>query len=187
MTARALATLAVVAACGAAPGGDGGDDGPPPDARRVVVEPCTAGDLELGRCVGATGASCTGELGEARVFEPVAPGGEVDLVVGPQGAQMFVLAARTQGIAPGDPDDPASPDNPLIEIVAVVDGDVEVARYLGRAAFVPDAGGGDALVAPGLFVVADGAALAGRTLRAVGTLEDAVGARRCGELVFVAR
>jgi hypothetical protein len=155
-----------------------------PDAQHGDALPvCAANDLELGRCVTASGSPCTGAVGEGRAFAPFEPSDELASVVGPQGAEMFVLSARTTGIAPGDPGNPASPDNPEIHIVVITEGGAQIARYRGRTGFIVD---GEHQVAAGLFVVLDGEDHAGERLLAHGDLVDAAGARRCGEVTFTA-
>jgi hypothetical protein len=97
---------------------------------------------------------------------------------------MFVFSARTRDIEPGDPQDPASTANPLLEIRIVDAGGTLLAHYRARIAFA-DAGGG-LLEAVGLFVIIDGppGGLGGQVLEAIGTLTDAAGAQRCGTRVF---
>jgi len=164
--------------CSASPGTNA------PDARVVAVIPCTANDLTLGRCVTDASEPCAGLPNEVRRFEAMAPQEELSAILGPQGSNMFVLAARTTGIVPGDPIDPTHADNPLLEIVVVDDASSEIARYLGRAGFVDE---GTALTLAGLFVVVSDTVPVGRTLTAHGALTDAMGVERCGSLPFIAR
>jgi hypothetical protein len=143
--------------------------------------------LELGRCVAAaSGAPCAGGDGEAQAFVPLAPGDDMAMVRGPQGSIMFVFAARTVDIHPGDASDPASPDNPLVEILLDDDAGVLLARWRARVAFAPQ---GDLVTATGLYVVVDGLEdrLDGEPLRARAWLEDRAGELRCGTATFVAR
>ncbi len=181
-----LAASLVLASCGTDAGDDplrSADAGPPPDA--AVCR--DAGVLELGACRLTEGQTCQGRAGEERHFETLPEGGAMTIVLGPQGSTMFVFSARTAGIVPGDPAQPASPDNPLIEIQVFDDQAALVARYRGRAAFATDPGVGG-LTATGLFVVVDGPASAfiGRRLRAIATLTDRDHAVRCGGASFVA-
>ncbi len=175
-TALALA-LAPTAGCGRA-GPDATIDAPPRDP----PPPCAARDLELGRCQRDDGAPCTGALDEVRRFAPLAEGGPITVVTGPQGAWMLVFSARTAGIVAGDPGDPVDPDNPLVELVVSRAG-AEVALYRGRVGF---AAAGDQVEASGLFVITEDTSLVGQALVAHGRLTDVAGALRCGEVGFTA-
>jgi len=181
-------TPVVVAALLAAlaPACSGAGDGPPPiDAPpRDAPPPCQVQSLEIGRCQVPDGTPCIGDPVEVRTFAPLAPGGDVALVTGPQGASMLVFSIRTTGVVPGNPADPVDPTNPLVELVVAQAG-LEVAVYRGRAGLADDGGGN--LTAVGLFVIADGSGLADASLIAHGHLTDAAGAERCGEIDFVAR
>lgn len=187
--ARLLALACVLAgACGTHEAGNN----EPSDARlpRSDANPsCIASPtLEIGTCrVAGTADPCTGVAGELTEFVAVADGTAISMVVGPQGATMFVLAIRTSGIEPGDPANVTSPDNPTITITLVHEQGSEMALYRGRAAFE------DADVAPmvevnGLFVVVEGsiAELIGTHLTAHANVVDANGVTRCGALGFVA-
>ena len=56
-------------------------------------------------------------LGEGRdTFEARAPGETVSVFLGPQGGYMTFVAYRVTGIAPGNPGDPSSPDNPRAKV-----------------------------------------------------------------------
>lgn len=156
------------------------DAGPPPEA--CALEP----PLELGRCRDASdGTVCTGDVGEVRVFEPMPPEGDIAMVIGPQAATMFVLAARTTGIDPGNPADPRASDNPSLELtLSGADGE-HLSFYRGRSGF-SSGGEPDTWVQPSIFVVVDAGGLSGRSLEASATLRDASGRWRCGELAFVA-
>lgn len=169
------------------------DGGPPVDAYAEDVGALTLADgapcggaLELGRCGLVDGGICTGTPGEPSVFVPMRAGDAVPAVVGPQAATMLVLAARTRGIAPGDPSMPASRANPTVEIRAVDGAGSEVALYRGRTTFAIDPSDATLLVQPSFFVVVDGAASSlSSALTAHATLSDATGATRCGSLTFM--
>jgi len=174
-------------------GMDASPSRPPIDAAPIDAVPPTLaeggacdGPLELGRCELSTGGPCTGVPGEPAGFVAVAPGGTVPVVVGPQASSMVVLAARTRGIAPGDPASPASSANPTVEIHLLDAAGAELAAYRGRAAFVADPSDPTLLVQPAFFVIVDGAlsSLTG-TLVAQATLRDAAGVTRCGVLTFL--
>ena len=183
MTARA--GLVAVLALALAPGcGTGGGEAPVDAPPRDPPPPCAAQSMTLGGCATDAGGPCTGALGEVRRFAPLAAGGEVALVVGPQASTMLVFSARTTGITAGDVGDPASPANPRVELV-VARADLEVASYRGRIAFADDGAG--ALVAAGLFALTEGPSLAGQALVVHGRLVDVAGLERCGEVEFVAR
>ena len=151
-------------------------DTPLGDASTEGCEP-----LEIGLCaVPGSGASCTGAADEGGVFSSADDGDPATLVLGPQGSRMLVLAARTRGIEPGDPARPASPSNPIVEMVLTDDAGHEVTSYRGRTAFAPDAEDPEFLVQPALFVIMEGALPA--EIHVLATLRDRVGAERCGTL-----
>lgn len=175
---RVAVALIVLTAC-AAPGATPPVDAPPRDA----PPPCATQSLAIGRCVTATGASCTGALDEVRRFEAAPPGADVALVVGPQGAAMLVFAVATSGIVPGDPSDPTAADNPQLELV-VARSAIEVTHYRGRMGFSAQ---DDQQVAAGLFAIVEGGGLDGIDLTSHAEVVDRDGARRCGDWRFVAR
>ncbi len=175
----ALALALAASACPASGAGELAIDAPPRDA----PAPCVRRDLDLGRCEHEDGTACTGAPGESRRFAELAEGGAVTVVSGPQGAAMLVFSARTEGIVAGDPLDPLDPDNPLLEVV-VARGEAELALYRGKLGFTPDGEG--RVVAAGLFVITEGSDLHDVPLTAHGLLVDVDGARRCGEVGFVA-
>lgn len=153
---------------------------PPEDA--WMAEACQLEDATIGRCVLVdSGAPCAGALDEQQRFEPFGPGGDMPFVVGPQGASMFVLAVRTTGIHPGDPNDPASPENPDVTM-SLTRGDGErVALYRGRPYFADDATEPSSVTALGLFVIMEGAhELIGEVLEAQADIVDRDGVARCG-------
>ncbi|MBX7195087.1 MAG: hypothetical protein K1X94_23740 [Sandaracinaceae bacterium] len=157
------------------------------DAARADVEldASTEGcePLELGLCtITGTGQPCLGAFEEAGQFTVASDGALASLVTGPQGSQMIVLAARTRGIEPGDPERPASADNPVVEIVVLGQDGAEVSTYRGRAAFTVDPAGSDWLVQPEIFVVMDGSRPDAVEVHA--TLTDRNGALRCGSLAL---
>jgi hypothetical protein len=184
MTAVHTWAVSVTAAAAALAGCDAAPHPHSADARIVEVEACTRNDLELGRCVTDSGVPCTGAGNEIRAFEAMVAGDTLTAVLGPQGSKMFVLSARTTGIVPGDPADPTSADNPLMQIVVTSESNAEIARYLGRAGFADD---GTALVVNGLFVVVTEGTPSGQPLIAHGTLTDAASHARCGTLAFIGR
>lgn len=182
---RALIAALLLAGCGA-PGGGGPPDADPfrPDA---AIPSCSEGSAVIGRCqVAGVGTECTGVPDEDRQFVPLLPGDQVDAVVGPQGARMFVLALRTGGIQPGDPLDPTSDLNPDVTITLVHAADL-MALYRGTPGFLPT-DTADQYEVAGLFVVTDldGSQLAGLDVVAVAEIEDADGQQRCGTVDFVA-
>jgi hypothetical protein len=189
--ARALIAAALLGACSASsvpddrtgPVFDGGPDWGVPLG--CEVEPA----LVLGRCVDSvTSAPCEGNEGELPTFAALEPGSSMPAVVGPQGSTMFVFAARTSGISPGDPTNPASQDNPLVEIVlGRVDGET-LSHYRARVVFSADPGGGADQFAPSMFVIVDGSpsSLEGTVMHASAVLEDAEGRLRCGEADMIA-
>lgn len=144
--------------------------------------------LEIGTCqVAGTGEPCAGITGEVGEFVPVAAGADIPMVVGPQGATMFILAIRTSGIDPGDPNNVTSPDNPSITITLIHEQGSEMALYRGRLGFA-QADTGSMLEVNGLFVVVDGriADLVGTQVTAYANVVDKNGVGRCGALEFVA-
>ena len=195
----ACALCALLAGCGgeAAEGEDSGtgpdpttDGGPASfDAGGPPPECDDAPPLELGRCRDAAGdETCNGSEGQEPVFEPMPPDGSIAMVLGPQGATMFVMAARTVGIDPGDATVAYARDNPLVEI-RVTDGEGELlSLYRARSAFLEDPGAVDTFYNASLFVIVDahGGALSGVTLHAEAVLRDSEGRVRCGSLAFVA-
>jgi len=187
------AALFVLAACGA-------DAGPPsfPDARAVPVrdgapiDECAESSATVGRCeIVGTGGDCAGTPDEDRQFVELGYGDDVAMILGPQGAHMFVLALQTTGIEPGDPANPIDPSNPDVDILLSRNG-YEVARYRGTPGFAPDADDPTLLEAAGLFVVLDFTsdeldALVGNEVIATAHVTDSDGAQRCGQVMFVAQ
>lgn len=161
----------------------GFDGGPPPEG-------CDeAPPLEVGRCRDASGDPvCDGSEHQEPTFEPMPPDASIAMVVGPQGATMFVMATRTTGIVPGDPSASYSTDNPLVEIRLTSEEGELLSLYRGRSAFREDPAAPDTYFNASLFVVVDerGGALLGQTVHAQAVLRDADGQVRCGSLSFVA-
>jgi len=165
---------------GGAVGFDAG--GPPPECDG-------APPLELGRCRDAAGGEvCNGSEGQEPVFEAMPPDGSIAMVLGPQGATMFVMAARTVGIDPGDATVAYSRDNPLVEIRVTDEEGELMSFYRARSAFLEDPAAADAFYNASLFVIVDahGGALSGATLHAEAVLRDSEGRVRGGSLAFVA-
>jgi hypothetical protein len=181
---------ATAAACGSTTGDDDdvdrADATAPSDARPITCD--NAEPAWIGRCeLEGTGETCTGVPDEQRVFVELAPDEELKMVIGPQGARMFVFAVRTQGIYPGDPDELASPDNPDVDVRVGWETGFEVARYRGRPVFFPgDPGMYDAA---GLFVVIDGtgANVVDDRLIVGAQITDRDGEFRCGTATFIAK
>ena len=187
--ALALALTAALAACGA-------EAYPPaaPDARRVPsddsgpIDQCEDQSATLGRCqLEGSGEECTGVPDESRLFVELGYGDSVTMVRGPQGAWMFVLALQTDGIVPGDPDNPVDPSNPDVDIILTRNG-YELSRYRGTPGFTPSAAAPDALEAAGLFVILDGnvSEVIDSEVVATAKVVDADGTARCGQVMFVA-
>ena len=192
---RRLGAAMAVAALAAFTGACASED-PPPfagwDGGAGVDFPpdCAEGPpLLLGVCVDdATGGACAGTGDEAAVFSPMPSDGRVPMVIGPQGATMFVLSARTRDIDPGDPAAPFGPGSPQLEIVLADADGADLALYRGRAAFEADPLEVDSYVQAGIFVVADVAPvrLSGARIEARGILTDRLGNLRCGTAEFTA-
>lgn len=167
--------ILIVVGCAPGPGE------PPRDAPRADAPFVCDGELELGHCRSAvSGEPCRGASDEEPTFTAVADGALLAPVVGPQGAQMLVLGARTRGIVPGDPDRPTDPANPVLRVTLVASGGHEVATYNGRGAFVPDSVDPTLLVRPDVFVITE-EVLRGR-LEAVAVVRDGEGVEHCGRL-----
>lgn len=147
-----------------------------------MAEACELEDATIGRCVLVdSGAPCTGELDEQQQFEPFGPGGDMPFVLGPQGSSMFVLAVRTSGIHPGDPDNPASPENPDVTMSMTRENGQQVALYRGRPFFADDVNNPTIVTAPGLFVIMEGAhELVGDVLTVQADITDRDDVHRCG-------
>jgi hypothetical protein len=187
-----VAVLRAVLAFTVAVCGGCGDDGGPaelgPDAANSTDAGVCSEDLELGRCeVVGSGAACIGVVGEMTEFVSLSDGAPVPIVTGPQGAQMFVFAVRTTGIAAGDPDQP-SDDDPLVDVIVRRTSYSVVARFRGRVGLAAEPDIDDAFVVSDLFVVIDAEAPVegGQSLTARGTLRDSAGVERCGTLSFEA-
>jgi len=183
---RALIIAALAAGCGG-----GGGPAATADARPRVdaSTTCVAESAVLGRCyLAGTQTDCAGVAGEDRDFVVLAADDPVPVVVGPQGASMFVLALRTSGIEPGDPADPTSPTNPDVNITLLL-GDAQMAVYRGRPAFIDSTTDLGSVEAAGLYAVADGpgSEMVGRQMLATARVEDMNGEQRCGSVNFVAQ
>lgn len=165
---------------------DGPDAAPPGDARPIN---CDNSPLAwIGRCeIEGTGDTCTGVPDEVRVFVELVEDEELKLVIGPQGARMFIFALRTQGIYPGDPDVPASPDNPNVDLRVTWETGFEVARYRGRPLFMD--GDPGMLDAAGLFVIIEGTGgnVVDDRLIVGAEVVDRDGEFRCGKATFIAK
>lgn len=151
-------------------GAGGGDD--PGDV------PCS-GEVELGRCeVTASGDDCP-SIASEHVFVRLNECDPMTMVLGPQGAMMFVFAARTAEI---------DPSGPLIEINVLDSTSDIVARYRAHADFGPDPVEPTLSAVAGLFVVVDVPAqeLAEKKLKAEVRVEDKQGVVHCGSATIVA-
>lgn len=167
---------------------EGAASTPPPlgvDGGSEPIDCTTAGELELGRCVGADGAPCDGTEATPR-WDVMPTDGRLAPLVGPQGSTMFALAARARGIDPGDPERPASRDNPVVTLAIDDEAGEEVARLGSRSPLAPSPGLPGTFETAQLFVVVDhlASALAGRQLRAEATIVDRFGEAACGSLTF---
>lgn len=188
LTSLALATMP---ACTSSPtpgaggaGGQGAGGGQP--QVDDCVEPYSAA---LGRCeLAVSGDECTGVPDEERVFVALEEGDPVNIVVGPQSASMFVLGLQTTGMHPGDPNDPASQDNPDVAIDLRDDTGETLALYHGRPAFKQNADEPTLLEAAGLFVIVDGSGskLVGDKLTALAEVHDRDGVTKCSKVTFTA-
>lgn len=156
-------------------------DEPPLDESDAAVAACEP-TLKLGYCIDqATGEPCLDFQAENRQFVPLGPTEVVPAIVGPQGAEMYVLAVRAVGIDPGTIEDP-----PRANVVVYFDGE-ERGRFTSFPAFFPDDDAPGAMVAPQLFTVVFMAAeLEGETLSADGIVENpGEGREFCGDATFV--
>lgn len=150
-----------------------------PNAPDAEIPVCLEDSLEIGRCeIVATGLPCTGAP-EETVFVSI-DDKPIPVVLGPQNANMFVLAVRTSGIDPGDVDNPASRDRPGVSISLFRDGAESMGRYLGRPTFV----GTDVQDALDVFLIIDRSVRSGEVFTAIGELTDQNGEQRCGTLHF---
>jgi len=140
----------------------------------------------FGRCELPDGGDCTGIPDETRTFVELKDGDPVRIVIGPQSASMFVLGLRTSGMYPGDPDNPASKENPDVSIELHDDHGELVAIYTGRPAFEKSDDPPGFLQTPGLFVVVEGsgAELVEKKLSAVAEVVDRDGVSKCGHIMF---
>lgn len=188
----AFVLVGLVGLVGCAGSDSGGNPGVPdadpfrPDAK---IPTCDTSSAVIGRCELEAGGDCTGVPDEKRIFVPLAAGDPVKMVVGPQASLMFVLALQTTGIYAGDPDNPASADNPNVEITLLRDGVRHMALYRGRPYFEPDPVDGMMLGTSGLFVIVEQSAteLDGKQITAVAELTDRDGVKRCATIMFVAQ
>lgn len=84
----------------------------------TAVLACACGQQDLGS-VDAT----IGVVDDDGVFEPIAAGDPLDIVIGFQGGIMLAPALRASNINPGDPSaQPDDPGNPLVTWRLLVDG-----------------------------------------------------------------
>jgi len=187
MTRALIALSLLLGSCDPAPPPETEPPPPPPglDGGLEAVDCATAILVELGRCVGADGAPCDGTEPRPR-WDAMPAAGVLAPLVGPQGATMFALAARAQGIEPGDLDRPASRANPVVSLALLDDGGDELSRLSSRSPFAPSEGLADTWESAQLFVVVDHLPreLRGRSLRAEATLADRDGRLGCGSLRF---
>lgn len=182
---RSLLVMAALAgaACAA--------DGMMPGTEELADRPDGDPTALVGTCeLRSSGAPCTGVTGEDagdRIFAAIGADDAVQMVTGPQGATMFVLAVRTSGMYPGDPADPVSPDNPDVAVVVRRATGEELAHYRGRPPFYVD-DASQALTAVGLFVVLDEppTAVNGDLVDTSVAIRDRDGLYRWGEATFTA-
>ncbi len=154
-----------------------------PDATPLEPPDVCDQSMEVGRCQIVGGGECLGLPDEVTQFVPLTEGESLQVVTGQQGALMFVMAVRTAGIMPGNPEVPSNND-PIVEINVNRTEYSVVGRFRSRVAFTPDSG--DMFATSNLFVVldADPPVEDGQSLTAQGLLRDAAGAERCGSIVF---
>ena len=172
------------------PGDAGTPDAAVPDAGVDAGPPRACEDappMALGACADLTsGGECVGVDGEVAIFDPMGEGDPLRMVIGPQGAPMFIMSLRVTGVDPGDASRPLSTDNPRVEIVVTDEAGTEISHYRGLHALEPDPDVTGWLVKAGLFVVIDErpALLVDHMLTATAVLRDRFGFERCGVLVF---
>ncbi len=125
------------------------------------------------------GIECTAplEIGSgAERFEALEDGGEVPLVVGPQGSFMLYFGLRAEGLEPGDADDPLASGNPLVEMRATLGG-----RLVGQ---LQQRTGLREGTASGLILTVDpdmrAAEMVGVAVEVAAQVTDAAGVRACG-------
>lgn len=154
-----------------------------PDAATAATT-CDQPTATFGRClVEGTTEPCTGADGEVSTFAPLIDGDALDVVLGPQGSEMFVLALRTTGIYAGD----GGAENPNVSITLRLD-DEQVSAYMAKPTFMAD-DGADTLTAQDLYLVIfrPSEDLVGLTLDAQGRVRDRDGVERCSRATFSAR
>jgi hypothetical protein len=175
-------TVAVAALMVGACQGDGAEASPDAATLQPPDGVCDQ-SMEVGRCQIVGGGECFGLPDEVTQFVPLTEGETLQVVTGQQGALMFVMAVRTAGIMPGNPEVPSQND-PIVEINVNRTAYSVVGRFRSRVAFAPDSG--DMFATSNLFVVldADPPVEDGQSLTAQGLLRDAAGAERCGSVIF---
>jgi len=186
VTRACTLALALCAGCGddGTPAPDTEADAttaPGPDATALDCEPPTA---TFGRCViQGTTDPCTGADGEVSTFVPISDGDSMDIVLGPQGSDMFVLALRTDGIYAGD----GGADNPSVSVLLWLR-DEQASAYMAKPSFMDDAGA-DTVTSQDLFMVIyrPREELAGKPLQAEGSIRDRDDALRCARATFTVR
>ena len=189
-----MAAVACAAGCVSDASNPGAfDAGPRPDTRPACVF-CDSGvetgprpacePLEMGRCTdGLGGLPCSGADGEDPKFGAMAVGEDMQLVFGPQSSWMFVLAARTMGIDPGDP--MMFSINPSIIIRVTDELGAEVAVFRSKAAFVADPAMPGRFYNAGFWVVVErNRCMDMQMFTAHAILQDRNGQERCGEIQF---
>jgi hypothetical protein len=159
----------------------GENEGPPPEA---MLECDEYESLALGRCVRESdGEDCTGDPEETMIFVALEEQDPMRMVVGPQAATMLVFLAQTSGIDPGDPDDPVSQDNPLVEAEMVED-DERLSEVVLRSSFSEDADSGQLRSDSGLFLVVEEEdyEVIGKTYEVTARITDKDELLRCGRV-----
>ena len=163
-------------ACGGADDDAPGDD---PDAAPPACSPTA----EIGHCIDqATGEPCLEFDAAVRNFIPLGQGTVVQPIIGPQAAEMYVLAIRGLGIDPGTIEDP-----PRTDVVVLFAGE-ERGRFTSFPDFFPDPTSTGTMVAPQLFtVVFEAAALDGESVTVLGRVTNPGddGEEFCAETTFV--
>ncbi len=169
--------------------GSGGepDAGPPKPTLDCDGNVTEGPILRIGGCVRESdGLDCVGGIDEVMQYVALNDNDPMRTVVGPQAARMLVFLGRTAEISPGDPQMPASTDNPLVEIV-ITEPETEelISYYRGHIAFADNPGEGDLISTSGLFAIVE-QDIAGLTLRVQGQVQDKDGVTRCSEvMIFV--
>lgn len=174
---RAPLSFLLLAACGTASGTEGDAGGQAVDAG---PRPCAEQrPLIIGHCVDdATGNPCVNFDSEERRFVALSSSDTVQPIIGFQGAPMFVMAVRGQGILPGE-------DEAALVSVRIRNGDQEIGGYQARPLLIPGDAAGE-MIAPQLYVIVFLAEEApGAVLDIRAEVADDAGGQWCAESSFV--